>query len=636
MMSGQAVIKECTQPSKLKAFIFSGDHLQRLQQAANDIRTHLQTLQALGIGLQVDTISKISQISSSVSEFSSKIDHRHDELKDLIMENSHNTSQRLKALEIMVRSSLVANGKDLHEQVQEIADHAEEIRNAKGFNDTRMLEWAIQMSKIPESIICPISHDVMEDPVLVVQSGITYDHSSLCNSLLEYPDLDPNTNTRFNTMITFVPNVSIRQILMQHFGYQAYKKYDGEGLFQSQYRKAWAEKILGQDEEVAITLDDETNDGGETNGNGETEDNGGAEGDGAGSFWKKKCSLFLLAALVLVNLVVEIVAVIAGGSGNGGGDTPNILKPSNSTEASDTCVSGTYGEPTSELVKWGPNTTIGNSGTEDYGCPVNTSSVCYARGESGSWDSMFLPPFSTGQTIPCSTDGGKTIIRLTFVGVTTQDLDSNDGTTEYVSVNLEVEDGTAITAGFVSLGHEFVSIQYWNMTMSYTGNMTSYYGASSNGTFTHDEDAAMSQNLDGGIMDIALCVEEMSNLCGVRDVIVEEAYDEESQSASPSTPPSADPSASPSSQPSMSPSNSPSLSPSVSPTASPSDNPSSSPTEKPSSSPSRSPSESPSANPPTFLRALPLAITLHMRVRIRVLHRATNPVTSPVPILATP
>ena len=340
MMNGQVVIKECTQTSKLKAFIFSGDHLRRLQQAANDIHSHLQTLQTLGIGLQVDTISKISQISSSVSEFSSKIDHRHDELKDLITENSHNTSQRLKALEIMVRSSLVANGKDFQEQAQDIADHAEEIRNAKGFNDTRMLEWAIQMSKIPESIICPISHDVMEDPVVVVQSGITYDHSSLCKSLLEYPDLDPKTSTHFNTMITFIPNVSIRQILMQHFGDQAYKKYESEGEFQSQYRKAWAEKILGQDEEIATTLYDETNDSGETNDNGETKDNDGTKDDEPDvvehPFWKKKWFLFLLAAGVLVILVVVIIAVVAGGSGNGGGDTSNILKSSSSTEASDT------------------------------------------------------------------------------------------------------------------------------------------------------------------------------------------------------------------------------------------------------------------------------------------------------------
>ena len=251
---GKEVMKECQQTQRLKAYIFSEEYLRKLRLAANHIRDNLQALQTVGIVLQVNTIEQIDQVSSHVSGLNAKIEKHHNELKQLITEQGESSERRMREIEILVRTSLgISNIKDLQEQAREITDNASELRRDKEIVDKTMLDWVMGVSEmensslslISESIICPISLDVMEDPVMILQSGITYDHKHLCRSLLEHPDLEPVTGERYDTMITYGPNVTIRKLLMEQMGDDAYKRYDGEAQFKKDYRKAWNTKVVG-------------------------------------------------------------------------------------------------------------------------------------------------------------------------------------------------------------------------------------------------------------------------------------------------------------------------------------------------------------------------------------------------------
>lgn len=87
-----------------------------------------------------------------------------------------------------------------------------------------------------EMLYCPILGDVMKDPVIVVQSGMTYDRHALCDSLRVHPYLDPTTNIRYKHKLTYVDNILVRKLLIQTLGDDAYQRYD-DGKFLVRYRK---------------------------------------------------------------------------------------------------------------------------------------------------------------------------------------------------------------------------------------------------------------------------------------------------------------------------------------------------------------------------------------------------------------
>ena len=87
-------------------------------------------------------------------------------------------------------------------------------------------------------LLCPISCDVMEDPVMLLPAGITYDRKQICASLLHHPNLDPSSGLRYDSKLQYCDNVAVRQLLMETYGDKAYRKYDDSG-FQTSYQEAW-------------------------------------------------------------------------------------------------------------------------------------------------------------------------------------------------------------------------------------------------------------------------------------------------------------------------------------------------------------------------------------------------------------
>jgi U-box domain len=60
---------------------------------------------------------------------------------------------------------------------------------------------------------CPISLELLHDPVTLLESGITYDRESLRESLRRYPDLEPATGQRFGRPLDFVASVTLLRIV---------------------------------------------------------------------------------------------------------------------------------------------------------------------------------------------------------------------------------------------------------------------------------------------------------------------------------------------------------------------------------------------------------------------------------------
>jgi hypothetical protein len=81
------------------------------------------------------------------------------------------------------------------------------------------LEAAIQISRVaggnmcPKEYQCPISLEIMEDPVILVQSGMTYDRKPISVALAINPGTDPMTNIKFNDEPKLVPNYSLKSLI---------------------------------------------------------------------------------------------------------------------------------------------------------------------------------------------------------------------------------------------------------------------------------------------------------------------------------------------------------------------------------------------------------------------------------------
>ena len=66
-----------------------------------------------------------------------------------------------------------------------------------------------------DAFYCPISHAVMEDPVLLLQTQCTYERSSLMEALARRPGKDPMTNTSFAGEPVLLPNRALRDAIEQ-------------------------------------------------------------------------------------------------------------------------------------------------------------------------------------------------------------------------------------------------------------------------------------------------------------------------------------------------------------------------------------------------------------------------------------
>ena len=93
-------------------------------------------------------------------------------------------------------------------------------------------------SLVQALLLCPISCDVMEDPVILLPAGMTYDRKQICKSLLHHPNLDPSSGVRYDGKLQYCDNVAVRQLLMETYGDKAFRKYDDSG-FQPRYQEAW-------------------------------------------------------------------------------------------------------------------------------------------------------------------------------------------------------------------------------------------------------------------------------------------------------------------------------------------------------------------------------------------------------------
>lgn len=249
---------------KILALVFSKQLMGMLSKAKGDIEEAMRLLVVSSIRVQVSTRRIMESVSERLDELHEQINANYPgkhEVSDLfrtemqLHRNGQGTARMQAALsEVLVRSGVFKNAHDLADHLDDLRRDAEGLHKAKAIYDQEILDAVLVLTAadpqeldsnsaslgVQECLLCPISGEIMRDPVTVMESGLTYDRKSLCSSLLTYPKLEPCTGQRFDHPLHYTANIAIRNMVTMHYGDAFFEKYD-DSKFKVQYKEKWDE-----------------------------------------------------------------------------------------------------------------------------------------------------------------------------------------------------------------------------------------------------------------------------------------------------------------------------------------------------------------------------------------------------------
>jgi len=152
---------------------------------------------------------------------------------------------------------VVARKQDCLDQIREIQQDPHHFCAEKELCNEQLLQWALMVSLPPQNhpprtdeikdmLICPITHDFMRDPVILIKSGHTFDRESLCMCLLNKPTRCPVTNQDFGKKLQYIDSFMTRRLLALYLGDDAYQRYN-DSNFEHQYDALFAKPSSGND-----------------------------------------------------------------------------------------------------------------------------------------------------------------------------------------------------------------------------------------------------------------------------------------------------------------------------------------------------------------------------------------------------
>ena len=163
-----------------------------LAKAKGDIEEAMRLLMVSSIRVQVSTRRIMESFSERLDELHEQINANYPgkhEVSDLIRtelklhRNDQGTALTQAALsEVFVRSGVVKNAYDLADHLDDLRREAEGLRMAKTIYDQEILDAVIVLTADPpeldskiatpdvqECLMCPISGEIMRDPVAVME-----------------------------------------------------------------------------------------------------------------------------------------------------------------------------------------------------------------------------------------------------------------------------------------------------------------------------------------------------------------------------------------------------------------------------------------------------------------------------------
>ena len=183
---GSQVLDECSARDKkkrLKMNLFSRTYLGMLEAAGSKIQHALTLLSASGVVVQGNIEEGLEEVHDKVETMKRMVQAHHSEVLALLLEGQN---QEIRSLpdEIvfrMVEMGVVDDRQDASEQIRDIAENSQKLREEKAFADEQILQLVMRLSltespavdspplktssteSVEKLLTCPLSLELMND-----------------------------------------------------------------------------------------------------------------------------------------------------------------------------------------------------------------------------------------------------------------------------------------------------------------------------------------------------------------------------------------------------------------------------------------------------------------------------------------
>lgn len=221
-----------TKPMRVK--LYSATYIGKLRAVITKAMEALNVLAGAHTSISLDIKQKVHDVGEDVDELLNRLDRFKDDIGDQIrasvqeaMSQQGLVSQQL--IDELKSGGLVKDRDDALRQLAELQREADDVRREKTFVDDQLMTMVCQLSLTtsastsststmpsnapPSAFICPISLAVMEDPVQVNETGISYDRAPLEQWLQTNPNHDPKTNQIFTSRLHYQTNYALRDLI---------------------------------------------------------------------------------------------------------------------------------------------------------------------------------------------------------------------------------------------------------------------------------------------------------------------------------------------------------------------------------------------------------------------------------------
>eukprot|EP00210_Caulerpa_lentillifera_P000098 g94.t1 len=231
------VVERCCTTNIFSAIIHNQDHGLMLKRAADDLVHALQQMPLANLTTSADIASGINEIAEKLknSEFREKaaVREQTEKLKKELEKAFFNSTEENESVKDLI-DSLVGMHEFTKEELEDkllldldsLKAEAENAKNSKEkqleFEFDQVIkvisatigeasEESIISQKIEDQLCCPISKTIMTDPVVLKETGMTYDRSSIMEWFQRGHRYDPLTKIELKTK-EFIPNRAIQDI----------------------------------------------------------------------------------------------------------------------------------------------------------------------------------------------------------------------------------------------------------------------------------------------------------------------------------------------------------------------------------------------------------------------------------------
>ena len=204
--------------------MYPSHYLARINDASNEIQRALGMIALDNIAIsqkasqQLDVLANdFDTIKFTIEAIAPRLEEQGQRLNSDIM--AALKQQKEEILAAIAESEGINGGADaLRDQLSTAEMEAIMLNKSQAEQD--QLAAAIQLSRLacvtredetcPEDYMCPVSLEIMSDPVILVQSGVTYERAMIEECLFRRPGVDPLSGATFEEDARLIPNYALK------------------------------------------------------------------------------------------------------------------------------------------------------------------------------------------------------------------------------------------------------------------------------------------------------------------------------------------------------------------------------------------------------------------------------------------